>query len=169
MKPLRTFTVIPSLPAPLERLRDLAHNLRWAWNHDAIALLRRLDSDLWETTGHNPVLMLGTIDQAQLEAAAADEGFLAHLERLARDLDAYLAGESTWFRRVHGTTKGPLVAYFSAEFGLTEGLSIFAGRLGVLAGDHLKSVSTPEAWASPARSSWPWGGKTPGTTASPSA
>ena len=34
-----------------------------------------------------------------------------------------------------------LVAYFSAEFGLTECLSVFAGGLGVLAGDHLKSAS----------------------------
>ncbi len=141
MKPIRTFTVIPSLPEPLKRLRDLAYNLRWAWNHDTIELFRRLDSELWETTGHNPVRMLGTIDQAQLEAAAADEGFLAQLERVARDFDAYLAGESTWFRRVHGAAEGPLIAYFSAEFGLTECLSIFAGGLGVLAGDHLKSAS----------------------------
>ena len=34
-----------------------------------------------------------------------------------------------------------LIAYFSAEFGLTECLSIFAGGLGILAGDHLKSAS----------------------------
>ncbi len=140
-QPIHTFTVTPSLPASLERLRDLAYNLRWAWNHDAIELFRRLDSDLWESTGHNPVLMLGTIDQAQLEAAATDEGFLAHLARVSQDLDNYLTSESTWFRRTHGATEGPLVAYFSAEFGLTECLSIFAGGLGVLAGDHLKSAS----------------------------
>ncbi|MFQ5859613.1 MAG: alpha-glucan family phosphorylase, partial [Anaerolineae bacterium] len=78
---------------------------------------------------------------AQLKAAAADEGFLAHLERVCRDFDAYLADESTWFRRVHSATEPPLIAYFSAEFGLTECLSIFAGGLGVLAGDHLKSAS----------------------------
>ncbi len=141
MKPIHTFTVVPSLPAPLKRLRDVAYNLRWAWNHDTIELFRRLDSDLWETTGHNPVLMLGAIDQAQLGAATADEGFMAHLERVSRDFDAYVAGESTWFRRAHKEAKGSLVAYFSAEFGLTECLSIFAGGLGVLAGDHLKSVS----------------------------
>ena len=34
-----------------------------------------------------------------------------------------------------------VAAYFSAEFGLTECLSIFAGGLGILAGDHLKSAS----------------------------
>ena len=37
--------------------------------------------------------------------------------------------------------RGELVAYFSAEFGLTEVLPIYAGGLGVLAGDHLKSAS----------------------------
>jgi starch phosphorylase len=141
VKPIRTFTVTPSLPASLERLRDLAYNLRWAWDHATIELFRRLDSDLWEITGHNPVLMLGTIDQAQLEAAAADEGFLAYLEGVSQHFDGYMAGESTWFRRTCGVTEGPLVAYFSAEFGVTECLSIFAGGLGVLAGDHLKSAS----------------------------
>jgi hypothetical protein len=70
MKPVHVFNVIPSLPPALEGLRQLAYNLRWAWNHDTIELFRRLDSGLWESTGHNPLLMLGTIDQAQLAAAA---------------------------------------------------------------------------------------------------
>ena len=141
MKPVHMFHVVPSLPAALEGLRPLAYNLRWAWDHDTIELFRRLDSDLWESTGHNPVLMLGMVDQAQLEAAARDESFLAHLERAARDLDSYLAAESTWYRRNYSPVSGLLVAYFSAEFGLTECLSVFAGGLGVLAGDHLKSAS----------------------------
>ena len=141
MKPIRTFTIIPSLPAPLEPLRELAYNLRWAWSHETIELFRRLDSDLWETTHHNPVLMLGIIDQGQLAAAATDVGFLAHLDRVSQNLTAYMTSESDWFRRVHGVADGPLFAYFSAEFGLTECLSIFAGGLGVLAGDHLKSAS----------------------------
>ncbi len=141
MKPIQTFLAVPSLPAPLERLRELARNLRWAWHHDTIELFRRLDSILWETSGHNPILMLGTIDQAKLEAAACDEGFLAQLDHIAGDLDAYMAAGSTWFCRAHGAFQAPLVAYFSAEFGITECLSIFAGGLGVLAGDHLKSAS----------------------------
>ncbi len=141
MRPIRTFNVVPALPEPLARLRDIASNLRWAWNHDAIELFRRLDSDLWESTGHNPVLMLGSIDQRTLEQAARDDSFLGHLDRVARDLGAYLAGEPCWCRRAHGRAEIPQVAYFSAEFGLTECLSIFAGGLGILAGDHLKSAS----------------------------
>ena len=141
MKPVHTFHVAPSLPATLEGLRPLAYNLRWAWDHDTIELFRRLDSDLWESTGHNPVLMLGSVDQSQLEAAARDESFLAHLERAGRDLQSYLAAENTWYRRTYSPVGGLLVAYFSAEFGLTECVSVFAGGLGVLAGDHLKSAS----------------------------
>jgi glycogen phosphorylase len=71
MKPIRTFTIVPRLPAPLYRLRELALNLNWAWNHDTIELCRRLDSDLSETSGHNPVMMLGRIEQRLLEETAA--------------------------------------------------------------------------------------------------
>ena len=142
MKPIRTFSVIPSLPAPIEGLRVIAYNLRWAWNHEAIELFRRLDRDLWETTGHNPVLMLGSIEQAKLEAAAQDDAFLAHLNRTESELESYLTGEATWFHKMYShQADKPLVAYFSLEFGLTECLSIFAGGLGILAGDHLKSAS----------------------------
>ena len=141
IKPAHTFTIIPKLPPSLERLRDLAYNLRWSWNHDTIGLFRRLDSDLWEGSGHNPVRMLGIIDQKRLEEAAANESFVAHLERVLEDFDSYMKSDSTWFRKTHGGAQNPLIAYFSAEFGLTECISIFAGGLGILSGDHLKSAS----------------------------
>jgi starch phosphorylase len=142
MKPIRTFSVVPSLPKQIEGLRKVAFNLRWCWSHESVELFRRLDRDLWETTGHNPVWLLGTIEQAKLEEAAKDDAFLAHLNRVESNLEGYLAADSTWFRRTHGgATDKPLIAYFSAEFGLTECLSIFAGGLGMLAGDHLKSAS----------------------------
>ena len=142
MKPIRTFSVIPSLPAAIEGLRDIAYNLRWAWSHDSIELFRRLDRDLWESTGHNPVLMLGSIDQETLETAAHDDAFLAHLRRITVNLESYLEPEGSWFQKLSaGKAAKPLVAYFCAEFGLTECLTIFAGGLGILAGDHLKSAS----------------------------
>ncbi len=140
MKPVRTFHVVPSLPQPIEALRKIALNLRWCWSHESIELFRRLDRDLWETVGHNPVLLLGTIEQSKLEEAATDDAFLAHLKRVETDLASYLGADSTWFHRNY-TGDVPQIAYFSAEFGLTECLSIFAGGLGILAGDHLKSAS----------------------------
>jgi starch phosphorylase len=85
---------------------------------------------------------LGTIAQGKLEAASREDAFLAHLRRVETNLQAYLASDSTWYRRSYlNSGDSPLIAYFSAEFGLTECLSIFAGGLGILAGDHLKSAS----------------------------
>jgi starch phosphorylase len=66
MKPIKTFVVVPSLPDALAPLKDLAHNLWWCWNPEAIALWRRLDPVQWEETYHNPVKMLGIISQERL-------------------------------------------------------------------------------------------------------
>ena len=141
MRPIHTFTVVPSLPGNLNVLRELAFNLRWSWDHETIELFRRLDRNLWEETGHNPVLLLSRIRQEQLEDAASDAGFMAHYERVGRNLTDYLNDKSTWYRKVYGGDDNVLIAYFSAEFGLTECLPIYSGGLGILAGDHLKSAS----------------------------
>jgi glycogen phosphorylase len=141
MKPIKTFIAVPNLPPSLRRLRDLSLNLRWAWNADTVELFRRLDDTLWEQTKHNPIRMLGAIDQHKLESLSQDEAFLAHLDRVASGLEQYLSSTSTWFQKKMDGRKQLQVAYFSAEFGITECLSIFAGGLGMLAGDHLKSAS----------------------------
>jgi len=141
MKPVSTFTVRPLLPEPLKPLLRLAYNLRWSWDAGAVQLFLRLARDLWESSGHNPIVLLGSIDQAALEAAARDDSFLAHLKGVAERLDLYLSGEGSWYRREHQDEDKLAVAYFSAEFGIAECLSIFAGGLGVLAGDHLKAAS----------------------------
>ena len=142
---IRTFSVAPLIPNRLKRLQELAYNLWWAWNTDAIELFRRLDSELWDRTGHNPVALLGEVDQEKLKQASEDEGFLAHLDRVISDFDVYM-NEPRWYQK-HGGVEGSAgnpetqIAYFSAEFGLTECLPVYSGGLGILAGDHLKSAS----------------------------
>lgn len=140
MRPIRTHTVIPYLPAKLADLRPLAYNLRWTWDHDTLELFRRLNPEIWEEIDHNPVRMLATLQPQQLERAAEDKAFLSHLERVRQNFNAYTAGEGTWFQRVYPDANG-VIAYFSAEYGLTEVLPMYSGGLGVLAGDHLKSAS----------------------------
>ncbi|MEW6745799.1 MAG: alpha-glucan family phosphorylase [Planctomycetota bacterium] len=141
MKAVRSFHVRPVVPERLRRLEVLAYNLRWSWDHETIALFRRLGRDLWEEAGHNPVRLLGLLPQERLEAAAHDEAFLAHLDRVERSLREYLATPSTWYRKAHGHQEQPLAAYFSMEFGLSECLPIYSGGLGILAADHLKASS----------------------------
>lgn len=141
MRPIRTFNVTPSLPPQLEALRKLAYNLHWDWDSDATDLFRRLDSDLWESSRYNPVLMLGTINQTRLQEMAEDEGFLAQMERAAQRLEDYLQNR-TWFKKHRSDgLPGECYAYFSMEFGLTSCMPVYSGGLGVLAGDHLKSAS----------------------------
>lgn len=142
VRPIHSFSVIPALPPALEGLREIAYNLGWSWAYDAIELFRRLDRDLWESCGHNPVLMLGNIEQEKLEAAASNDALPEHLRRVTERLDSYMSRQSTWYKRICGERADDCaIAYFSAEFGLTECMSIFAGGLGILAGDHLKSAS----------------------------
>ncbi len=140
MPKVHSFHVIPSFPARIECLTQLVYNLRWSWHHETLNLFRRLDRDLWESTGHNPVLMLGLIPQDRLEEAARDEAFLAHLDRVYRNFIEYM-NTPGWFARKFPEYHGITIAYFSAEFGITECLPIYAGGLGLLAGDHLKSTS----------------------------
>ena len=138
MRPTRVFAIVPSVPEKLRLLNELAFNLRWCWDNATIDLFRRLDSDLWEQTKHNPVAMLGRLSQEVLDAAANDESFLAHLEHVYGRHREYLERGP----RSNGTnTNGLCVAYFSAEYGLTDCLRIYAGGLGMLAGDILKSAS----------------------------
>jgi glycogen phosphorylase len=141
MQPIRTFNVSPSLPASLEPLRQLAYNLYWDWNTEIKELFRRLDRDLWETTRHNPVALLARVSQSRLQEVAADDGFLAHMERALGELNTYLHDRS-WYKHQRTNRAGKeCFAYFCAEFGLVDCLPIYSGGLGVLAGDHLKSAS----------------------------
>jgi len=124
----------------MQPLHELAYNLRWTWNHDSIDLFRRLDPDLWETTGHNPVAMLGEISQHQLEDLVKDEGFLLQMERVSEQLKDFMAAP-TWFGKQYAAESGLTVAYFSAEYGISECIPIYSGGLGILAGCTLKAAA----------------------------
>ena len=113
------FNVIPSLPEKLEALREIVYNLFWTWNHDAIELFRRLDRKLWEDTHHNPVLLLGKISQDRLNEIANDDSFISHMNRVSVHLNVYLE-EKSWYQKNYKYNGDKFIAYFSAEFGLTE-------------------------------------------------
>ena len=143
MPSIRRFVVVPAVPEKLQALTELAYNLWTLWNYDASGLFRRLDSELWESTNHNPVRVLSLVSQDKLAAAAADEGFLAHMNRIRADLQHYMS-TPTWYTQNYGAApdgKITKIAYFSAEYGIHESLPIYSGGLGILSGDHMKSAS----------------------------
>lgn len=140
---MMTDPVVMQLPEPIAELQSLALNLRWSWHAPTRAVFERIDPHHWQSTAHNPVRLLAEVGRARLEALAADPEYVAQVQAAAADLRAYLDADDTWYLLRHGRqpTERKLVAYFSAEFGITECLRIFSGGLGVLAGDHLKSAS----------------------------
>jgi starch phosphorylase len=140
MPKVHSFAVLPALPDSLKPLEVIAQNLFWSWNTDSVELFKRIDSNLWTACAHNPVRLLGAVSQARLEELAENESFLCELNRVAEKLKSYL-DSPTWFEKVCSKSTEPVIAYFSAEFGIHECLPIYSGGLGVLAGDHLKSAS----------------------------
>lgn len=137
---VKTFTVLPDTPEKLKHLNDLAYNLWFSWNPDALRLFERLDPASWEEAGQNPVRMLCIVPQDKLEAASKNHHFLGELASVYDSFRLYM-DETTWFEKQYGKRNSPTIAYFSCEFGLHECLAVYSGGLGILAGDYMKSAS----------------------------
>ncbi|MBF0206088.1 MAG: alpha-glucan family phosphorylase [Oligoflexia bacterium] len=139
---IHSFTVLPTTPQKLKPLLDIANNLWFSWNWDARQLFAKLDVKAWKNAGKNPLRTICDVSQQKLEEAARNKQYVAELEAVYSSFKKYLASK-TWFDDQYGKRdkEQPLVAYFSAEYGLHESLPIYSGGLGVLSGDHLKSAS----------------------------
>lgn len=139
---LGKIAVRPRLPSAIYRLEELAYNLWWSWNTEALALYAGLDKELWELVNHNPIKMLHRIEQEKLDAIAGDPTYLDAYASVMAEFDHYMAPETpTWYGTHHPNKKDRVIAYFSAEFGLHEALPIYSGGLGILSGDHCKAAS----------------------------
>src|SRR5438874_1461955 len=96
-RPIRKFTVLPHLPERLQALQKLAYNLWWCWNPEAVALFRRIDAEVFEEVGHNPVKLLSKVNQARLEELLEDDGFLSQVDRAEVTFDIYM-NATTWYQ-----------------------------------------------------------------------
>ncbi len=134
-------TVKPQMPKNINKLDEIANNLWWSWNSEYLKLLKKMDKDLWETVGKNPVKFLKRVSQERLEKAAKDSSFVKEYEKVLKNYEDYMTSKDTWFNKKHSENKNDLIAYFSAEYGLDETIPIYSGGLGILSGDHLKSAS----------------------------
>ena len=141
MRPVRRFEVRPTIPEALATLPELATNLHWAWDREAMRLFERIWPG-WTADDAHPAHMVRTTSSERLAALAEDQAVVRDLAAAKGRLDAAITGP-TWFATKHADKKttSPLgtVAYFSPEFGLTEALPQYSGGLGVLSGDHLKA------------------------------
>ncbi|GAP13887.1 maltodextrin phosphorylase [Longilinea arvoryzae] len=130
-----------SLPRRISRLGQLAYNLWWVWNPEAQMLFTNINKSLWDAVNHNPVAFLHKVERRLLNAVTNDRYYLEFYDRVMKNFDSYLNAQDTWYATTYPNLSDKQVAYFSFEFGLHESLPVYAGGLGILAGDHLKEAS----------------------------
>ncbi|BAU23279.1 alpha-glucan phosphorylase [Caldimicrobium thiodismutans] len=136
----KKFFVYPRFPESLEKLVTISYNLWFTWDFDALSLFYRMDAELFRKVKHNPIKFIHLLSKEKIEALAQDRRFLLDLQEIWERFEEYQ-------KKVHpmvsasDLTKGDVIAYFSTEFALHEALPVYAGGLGVLAGDILMGAS----------------------------
>ena len=129
----RDIKVESRVPAQLNILQEMARNIWWVWNNEALSMFRSIDPELWKSVNGNPVMMLDRVSYERLEEIVADKAMMdtiqAEYEKFRKYIDQKPAANH------------PSVAYFSMEYGLANVLKIYSGGLGILAGDYLKEAS----------------------------
>ncbi|MBX3355402.1 MAG: alpha-glucan family phosphorylase [Phycisphaeraceae bacterium] len=121
-------------------LRRLARDVRWAWSPAMRRPFQMLDPFAWSSHHQNPLGVLDSLDPTMLAERLAEPEFARALDE-ARSDRRQGRQESTWFRASHPESSRLRVAYFCSEFGLHESMPQYAGGLGILAGDHLRSAA----------------------------
>jgi starch phosphorylase len=133
--PLFTRTV----PEPLHGLDELARDLRWSTGCQAKELWSRLDPGLWHQL-ENPVLLMQNISNERLQRAGQDREIVDLLHAVQASRARSLL-RTSYYESHYSSAPIDTIAYFSMEYGLGESLPLYAGGLGLLAGDHLKTAS----------------------------
>jgi starch phosphorylase len=131
----------PNLPPRLIGLGEIAENLWWSWHPAARMLFKSLHRQGWKDSGHNPDKMLKELPKEVLESAANDPDYLRHYDAVLSKFRKEISEEKCHVLDTGSYADHPLVAYFSAEYGLHRSLPFYAGGLGFLAGDFLKECS----------------------------
>ena len=133
-KPIwRKIEVKTILPESLKGLEELSLNLWWTWNYKAIELFKYIDRDLWRAKSYNPITLLEDVTLDKLSELENDSVFMKKYNDVYSSFKKYMSENKD--------KKTPKIAYFSMEYGISDGLKIFSGGLGVLAGDYLKEAS----------------------------
>lgn len=128
-------------PGVRERLETLAMNLWWSWSLEARSLwnglAERLPVRRRDELRRNPVLLVRALPDRLVESLERDERFREELSLVEERFTQATAPVPAPL----GIDPAEPVAYLSMEYGIHESLPVYAGGLGLLAGDHLKSAS----------------------------
>ncbi len=126
----------PVYTRELTKLDEMAQNLWWSWNMDAVSLFKSIDPEAWQLHEQNPIAMMEELSSQQMDKLENDKEFIGRLNAVYDRFKKYMAEEPK---------AKEVIAYFSMEYGLHKSLKIYSGGLGVLAGDYMKEASDSNA------------------------
>lgn len=130
---LKRIFIEPKLPEALSLLTELAQNLWWSWDHEAIELFKSIDPEQFEAHYYNPLSLLDELTTEKAQALTDNSDFIARMKNIHARFVSYLTEVPA--------KKDPKIAYFCMEYGLHQSVRLYSGGLGVLAGDYLKEIS----------------------------
>lgn len=141
---LRKMFVYQEYPKNLMKLYEIAYNLWWSWDYEALGLFNRADTQLFRAVNHNPIKLLHSLPRERIETLSNDRGFLFELDKVWRKFQEYMKYTATLEvenSEKYGISEKNPIACFVMECGVHESLPIYAGGLGVLCGDLFKAGS----------------------------
>lgn len=128
--------VEPVYSDEMRKLQELAGNIWWCWNVDAIELFESINPVEFERLEQNPIALMKGLTKFQIEKLEKDADFVEKLNKVYDKFRKYMSVEPA---------NDSKIAYFSMEYGLLKSLKIYSGGLGILAGDYLKQASDSNA------------------------
>ena len=133
----------PSAAVTYDDLLDVATNLRWTWKIDARRLFAMLDPAASPGALEWPQQLLLGLGRDRVNTLIKANPDLARLAGsvVQNFRDYFVQTPSTWYQTQHRSEKDQVIAFFAAEFSLTDSLPIFAGGLGTVAAEQLKASS----------------------------
>ncbi len=121
------------IPEALQPLEKLSKNLWWTWHPEVEDLFRSINSKLWDGVKGNPITLLNSMAYQRFLELEKDAVFMGKLQNIFQRFEEYMA--------LNNNKTAPKIAYLCMEYGLHESIPIYAGGLGILAGDFLKEAS----------------------------
>src|SRR3989475_3538765 len=85
--------------------------------------------------------MMNALPAERFEETARVPPFTESYGKATEQLNRARSGTGTWWGERFSSLSNISIAYFSAEFGVHQSVPLYAGGLGVLAGDHCKEAS----------------------------
>ncbi len=127
---VRQFSVTTRFPYLIHEMLDVAGKaVEWTWNPRVTRLLSELDPVLWKEVDQDPQKFIALASPILIKRLSENH-FRRQLEEIRKNFAEY--------RNERPPTK---LAYFCMEYGISSKLRTYAGGLGMLAGDHLKTAA----------------------------